>query len=154
MRVAILLVLLAVTTACEPNTTKQKWTVGRMTGLAISLEWYKHDHGTYPLAGADLFEVLSMAPKHRKELVDRWGNDLQYVSDGLHYEIRSFGSDGVQGECRGEALPSGFVSTRDPACDIILRDGAWIAAPSGISLLYDIRERGKPVGPDPPPTNR
>jgi hypothetical protein len=154
VRAAILLVMIVVTTGCELNTTKQKVTVGRIEGLAVSIEIYRHAHGTYPLTGANLVEVGSIPAHHRDWLLDRWGNALRYSSDGLHYEIRSFGSDEVQGDCPGEPLASGFVSTRDAACDIILRDGEWIAAPAGISLDYEIKRRAEPVRPDPPPTNR
>ncbi len=110
----------------------QKRTMSRMLILSSLIEGYHRDHGGYPIAGPAFVEALSLFPQggtHPHELRDGWGKPLYYRSDGFHYEVRSFGADGVQNDCPGGP---GVNRTVDFACDIILENGQWIAAPSGI----------------------
>jgi hypothetical protein len=66
---------------------------------------------------------------------DGWGTPVMYSSDGLHFEVRSFGSDRKQSNLRTSSARDSYV-TFDPADDIVVTDLAVLAYPSGVSHGY------------------
>src|SRR2546428_13940048 len=109
-----------------------------MRSLATGVDEYRQEHGRFPVAGPGSVDASTISSQirpyfqywHDEILFDRWRSPLRYTSDGLHYEIRSLGSDRRQGDCPGKPTASGFISTTDSTCDTIIRDGEWIAGPS------------------------
>jgi len=62
-------------------------------------------------------------------LADGWGRPFLFWSDGEHYRIASFGSDGVQDHPYEEIIRG--TGTQLFTADIVFEDGEFIQFPEG-----------------------
>lgn len=105
---------------------KVKHSMYDMTVIEKQLEAYKKEHGQYPKTDEGLENIkkynVTVVPDHivpnrylegnapysramkwegykfpRPDLVDGWGRNYEYKSNGVKYSIHSYGEDGVQG---------------------------------------------------------
>ncbi len=103
--------------------SKQRRTMGDMHSIVIANGTYKVDLQVYAptlgaLVGGDYLQVLVDE--------DGWGNLFIYNTDGVNYDLTSWGRDGAA----GPAPPSPWRNEPfDP--DIIINDGMFTQAPSG-----------------------
>ena len=101
-------------------------TMYNMTVIEKQLEAYKKENGKYPENKVEFNNIkkynVIVVPDHtiqnrflegntpytdkgkwrgykfaRPDLVDGWGRDYEYISNGVKYSIRSHGEDGKQG---------------------------------------------------------
>ncbi len=103
--------------------SKQRRSMGDMRSIVTANGTYYVDNQAYApalpaLVGGDYLQVLISN--------DAWGNPFVYNSPGPNYDLTSLGSDGAV----GPAAPANWINDPfDP--DIIIRDGAFLQAPSG-----------------------
>lgn len=105
---------------------KVKHSMYDMTVIEKQLEAYKKEHGEYPKTDEGLENIkkysVTVVPDHivpnrylegnspysramkwegykfpRPDLVDGWGRNYEYISNGVKYSIHSYGEDGVAG---------------------------------------------------------
>lgn len=105
---------------------KVKHSMYDMTVIEKQLEAYKKEYGQYPKTDEGLENIkkynVTVVPDHivpnrylegnapysramkwegykfpRPDLVDGWGRNYEYKSNGVKYSIHSYGEDGVQG---------------------------------------------------------
>lgn len=130
---------------------KQKVTMGRMQDASNAFQVYALKHGRYPgsmsglaakPAGADeLWPLKDPAPlasfsqaiavaNERIETVDGWGRPIiaGVTADGLHYILASGGLDGRLERSYDDNWPKWQAWN-----DVILVDGAFVSAPSGVT---------------------
>lgn len=83
-----------------------------MDKIAFSLNRYMIDYGHYPV-GEDLGSVeFDLVPSYigNIPMMDAWGNEFHYTSDGLHFTLTSDGDDSVE----------------NSSDDIIMTDGSYL----------------------------
>ena len=73
-----------------------------------------------------LADVITESGLNPDDLLrDAWGNPIEVTIEqgesGIHYEVRSFGSDGERGSCC-------TAFTSEPGADLVMRDGEWLQA--------------------------
>lgn len=114
---------------------KQKRTMADLRTIGTALEAYAVDHNRYPPnvpepkpvagAGGSGIEAL-LVPTYMASLPakDGWGNPILYQSnrEGTFYTLTSLGRD-------GKPTPGSDGATRDPASDIVFRNGNFVAWP-------------------------
>lgn len=105
---------------------KVKHSMYDMSVIEKQLEAYKKEHGEYPKTEEGLENIkkynVTVVPERivpnrylegnspysramkwegykfpRPDLVDGWGRNYEYISNGVKYSIHSYGEDGVQG---------------------------------------------------------
>jgi len=76
------------------NRSKEAGTEAEMRNIAMGLELYRTSNLDYPLTedGIDAIEGISM---NSVPDADKWEKEYIYTSDGIVYELRSCGKDGV-----------------------------------------------------------
>lgn len=83
------------------------------SNIALALDMYELDNGTYPTAEQGLAALLRKptmtptpsnwkGPYIKKTPKDPWGNEYVYASPGLHnkddYDLFSYGPDGIESQ--------------------------------------------------------
>lgn len=110
----------------ESHEDKVKHSMYDMSVIEKQLEAYKKEHGEYPKTEDGLENIkkynVTVVPDRivpnrylegnspysramkwegykfpRPDLVDGWGRNYEYISNGVKYSIHSYGEDGVQG---------------------------------------------------------
>lgn len=110
----------------ESHEDKVKHSMYDMSVIEKQLEAYKKEHGEYPKTEDGLENIkkynVTIVPDRivpnrylegnspysramkwegykfpRPDLVDGWGRNYEYISNGVKYSIHSYGEDGVQG---------------------------------------------------------
>lgn len=110
----------------ESHEDKVKHSMYDMSVIEKQLEAYKKEHGQYPKTEDGLENIkkynVTVVPDRivpnrylegnspysramkwegykfpRPDLVDGWGRNYEYISNGVKYSIHSYGEDGVQG---------------------------------------------------------
>ena len=114
-------------TAVAGDVQKAKTTMEAMRTIATALEQFEVDHQRYPHLDDLATLAIKVEPTYIKEVPweDGWGRRFEVHADGLHYEIRSLGRDGV----RDTDPPIGRFSNLDH--DIIFSDGRFTQWPEG-----------------------
>lgn len=110
----------------ESHEDKVKHSIYDMSVIEKQLEAYKKEHGKYPKTEEGLEKIkkynVTVVPDHivlnrylegnspysnamkwegykfpKLDLVDGWGRNYEYISNGVKYSIHSYGEDGVAG---------------------------------------------------------
>lgn len=109
--VAIIGILLAVVVPplfASDQEAKQKLQKAALRNVANSLEMYRLNNNHYPSTDQGLEALVSQPsgfpePKNwravlrQSQLLDVWGNEYLYTSDGPGFELISLGADGEEG---------------------------------------------------------
>ena len=115
---------------------RQELTNMEVRKLAVAIECYGVAHEKYPGPTPGLVEITwlrdTCPESERFPRVDVWGSPFQYWSDGYHYAIVSFSSDGEPDHDYDGVLSTSWEEakqvicggrTRDTAVDIVFVDG-------------------------------
>jgi general secretion pathway protein G len=108
--------------------SRQKRTMADMRAICEAIEMYHHDQSQFPRYEDVTAESLARALKlyvQRYNHKDGWNRPFWYDSDGDHYTLVSYGSDGVADPVL-EPGPSERFSD-----DIVFSDGAFVRWPEG-----------------------
>lgn len=107
--------------------SKQKRTMADMRTLAVMIESYKVDKGTYPSA-SNVAELQPLLAEYGKTVPqkDGWGNDIQVSISGQGYILGSGGKDGSLDRRPDEYTPA---TTNNFDCDIIYANDAFVQQP-------------------------
>lgn len=120
------------------NRGRQKRTAADLRTIAVAIDTWAVEHGTYPPAGtASELPGFLAAPAAELPMTDGWGHALAYscwqedpASPGCDsYVMVSPGADGVLEHTRLEEYPRDLITTERFDADIVLRDGAFVQLP-------------------------
>lgn len=121
--------------------SKQKRTIAGIRSIAVAVEAYKTDNGSYPSATSIDALAPLISPKYISKVppIDGWGHPLMYFcyeqQDGrcAGFVVGSAGKDGMfeHSEPR-QYVESPQGATTNFNCDLIYANGEFIEYPEGI----------------------
>jgi type II secretory pathway pseudopilin PulG len=103
------------------NRGKQIQTMFDMRGIAENIKQYQEANNRLP-RGATVAEIA--AAIHTDVVLDKWGNELRYVSDGRNYWIISAGRDGRFEHTSPLEYTFPVATTVD--ADLVIRNEEWV----------------------------
>ncbi len=105
---------------------KQKRTMADMRQIAAQIEKYREANRKLP-EGSTSAELPSAI--HSNILVDGWGHNLRYATDGRNYWLVSAGKDGVFETEKPEEYAQSTTTTFNS--DIVIENSEWLRVPEG-----------------------
>ena len=111
------------------NRGRQKRTMADLRALGAGLALYEHDLTFFPRyewVTSDKLEAAFVLYARHASLEDGWSRPYWYTSDGNHYTLLSYGSNGIPDAFAG-AGPTGRFED-----DIVYTDGAFSRWPEGV----------------------
>ncbi len=105
---------------------KQKRTMADMRQIAAQIEKYREANRKLP-EGSTSAELPSAI--HSNILVDGWGHNLRYATDGQNYWLVSAGKDGVFETEKPEEYAQSTTTTFNS--DIVIENSEWLRVPEG-----------------------
>ena len=111
------------------NRARQKRTMADIRAICEAIEMYQQDLMFFPkysgVTAENLQNALQIYVK-RYNPSEGWNQAFWYDSDGEHYTLRSYGSDGLA----DATLQLGVTTTFK--ADIVYSDGAFVQWPEGV----------------------